>query len=160
MPLSQILFLIFGAITLGAALVVVTRRNLFHASLALIVSCMGVAGLLALLEAPIIAVLQLIVYAGGIAVLIKTNPLPTGITRSNAPSVNRLWWAAALIAAALCGTLGWVAFNHGQGLLPTGDVVALTAASPDLARFALPLIIAATLLSVAIVGAVKIVRKR
>jgi NADH-quinone oxidoreductase subunit J len=57
MTLQQILFIIFGAITLGAALMVVTRRNVFHAALFMILSFFGVAGLYVLLEAPFLATL-------------------------------------------------------------------------------------------------------
>ena len=156
MELPQILFFIFGAITLGAALVVVTRRDMFHATLFLATSCLGVAGLFFLLEAPVIAVLQLLVCVGGVGVLIKTNPLPRGITRSNGLGVNPRWWAAALVAAALFGTLGWVAISHD----PAGSLVAPGAALVDLTRFVLPLATAVALLMVALVGAVKIVRKR
>jgi len=160
MQLSPILFFVFGALTLGAALVVVVRRDLFQASLALAVCCMGVAGLLALLGAPIVAALQLIVCAGGAAALIKLNPLPAETTRSNALGPNRQWWAAALVAAALCGTLGWVAFAHYQDTAPLGEAVSPSIASANLGELALLLAVAATLLAVALVGAVQIVRRR
>jgi NADH:ubiquinone oxidoreductase subunit 6 (subunit J) len=160
MQLPQILFVAFGVITLGAALVVVTRRDLLHASWALVISCVGVAGILALLEAPLIAALQLLVCAGGIAALIKLNPLPSGVARSDTLGVNRRWWMAVLATAALCGILGWVAFGHGHDSPPPGDVVALGAAPLDLSGSILPLATAAVSLSVAVVGAVMIARRR
>ncbi|NIV32455.1 MAG: NADH-quinone oxidoreductase subunit J, partial [Anaerolineae bacterium] len=52
MTIQHILFIVFGAVTLGAGLMVVTRRNVFHAALFLILSFFGVAGLYVLLEAP------------------------------------------------------------------------------------------------------------
>jgi len=114
MTTQQILFIISGAITLGAALTVVARRNPFHAALFLILSFCGVAGLYVLLEASFLAAVQLFV-CGGIAILIilavmltrdMTNP------PENSAGHNRQWWAAALVAVALCGVLGWVTLNH------------------------------------------------
>ena len=160
MQLPQFLFVAFGVISLGAALVVVTRRDLLHASWALIVSCMGVAGILALLEAPLIAALQLLVCAGGIAALIKLNPLPAGAAQSGTLGTNSRWWMAALATAALCGMLGWVAIGCGHNSPPPSDVVALGAAPLDLSGFILPLATAVASLSVAVVGAVKIARGR
>jgi len=160
MQLPQILFLVLGAIALGAALVVVTRRNLLHASLALIVSCIGVAGLLALLDAPLIAALQLLVFAGGIALLIRTNPLPAQVTRPGTLGTNNQWWMAALLSAALCVVLSWVAFSYGHDLRPAGNAAALGPASLDLISLILPLTAAVASLSIAVVGAVTIVRKR
>lgn len=67
---ESVLFLLFSAITLGGALLVVTTRNLFHAALYLMLSFFGVAGLYVLLSAPFLAGVQVVVYIGAIAILI------------------------------------------------------------------------------------------
>ena len=62
-------FYAMAAVTVVSALLVVSLRNLFHAVLFLVVSFTGVAGLYLTLNAPVLAALQLLVYAGAIAVL-------------------------------------------------------------------------------------------
>ncbi|MFQ6100292.1 MAG: NADH-quinone oxidoreductase subunit J [Anaerolineae bacterium] len=163
--LQQVLFIIFGVITLGAALMVVVRRNVFHAALFLVLAFFGVAGLYVLLEAPFLAAVQLFIYIGGIAILIifaimltreMMNPL--------LPRANRQWWAAALAALVLCGMLGWVALNHDWGVtsesVSSDSIANLGRALVDPAGFVLPFEVASVLLLVALIGAVTIARER
>ena len=88
--LQQILFIVFGVITLGAATMVVTRRNVFHAALFMILSFFGVAGLFVLLEAPFLAAVQLFIYIGAIAILIIFAIMLTpDMMDPNIPGANR-----------------------------------------------------------------------
>ena len=68
--LEKIVFIILSVITLGSGLVVVTQRNLFRAALYLVLALAGVAGMFVLLEAGFLAMVQIFVYAGAIAILI------------------------------------------------------------------------------------------
>ncbi len=65
----EIIFLVVALVTLYAALEVVTTNNLIHAALWLIVTLFGVAAIFALLSAPFLAVVQVMVYIGAIAIL-------------------------------------------------------------------------------------------
>ena len=69
MASNLILFYVFAAITAGATLLVVLQSNPVYSVLLLIGSFIGLAGLYVLLEAPFVAVIQIIVYAGAIMVL-------------------------------------------------------------------------------------------
>ena len=69
MTIMQIFFLIVGVVILGSALMVVTTGNLIHAALWLIVTLFGVAVLYAILNASFLAVVQVVVYIGAIAIL-------------------------------------------------------------------------------------------
>jgi NADH-quinone oxidoreductase subunit J len=165
MTLKQILFIVFGAITLGSALLVVTRRNLFHAALFLILSFFGVAGLYVLLEAPFLAAMQLLIYIGGIAILIVFAIMVTrDIANPDVPGANRQWWAAALVSVALCGVLGWTVLNHDwggtPGPVPERSIAILGAMLVDPEGMALPFQVASVLLLVAFIGAVTIARER
>lgn len=165
MTLQQVLFIIFGAITLGAALLVVTRRNVFHAALFLILSFFGVAGLYVLLEAPFLAAVQLFIYVGGIAILIiLAIVLTREMMNPDVPGANRQWWIAALVAVALCGILGWVVLNHDWGAapgpVPEHSIAILGTTLVDPEGFVLPFGVASVLLLVALVGAVTIARER
>ncbi len=70
MTALQIIFILVAARTLGAGLMVVTARNLIHSALWLVLALFGVAVLYVLLEAGFLAVVQVVVYIGAIAILI------------------------------------------------------------------------------------------
>jgi NADH-quinone oxidoreductase subunit J len=63
------LFYLFGAIALLAAIGVVIQQRVFYSAASLIVCLCAVAVLYLLLEAPFIAAIQIVVYAGAIMVL-------------------------------------------------------------------------------------------
>jgi len=67
--MEPILFAIFGAISVGGAIMVVTRRHPMTSALYLILTLFAVAALFALRQAHFLAVIQLLVYAGAIMVL-------------------------------------------------------------------------------------------
>jgi NADH-quinone oxidoreductase subunit J len=163
--IQHILFVVFGAVTLGAGLMVVTRRNVFHAALFLILSFFGVAGLYVLLEAPFLAGVQLFIYVGGIAILIIFAIMLTrNMMNPNVLGANRQWWTAALVAVLLCGVLGWVVLNHDWGAapgpVPEHSIALLGHTLTDPQGFALPFEVASVLLLVALIGAVTIARER
>ena len=166
MTIQQILFVVFGAITLGAALLVVTQRNMFHAALSLILSFFGVAGLYVLLEAPFFAVAQLLVYVAGIAILIIFAIMVTrDMASPDLPGANRQWWAGALVSLALCAMLGWAVLNHNWGTtspgpVPVDSIVILGTMLVDPEGMVLPFEVASLLLLVALVGAATIARER
>ena len=58
-----------SAITIGGALMIIVSRNLIHAVVFLILSFIGVAGLFITLSADFLALVQILVYVGAIAVL-------------------------------------------------------------------------------------------
>jgi NADH-quinone oxidoreductase subunit J len=66
---EAILFYLLAAWVTGLSLVVVTRPNPLAAAMALLGVLGGVAGLFGLLSAPLVAALQVLVYAGGVLVL-------------------------------------------------------------------------------------------
>jgi NADH-quinone oxidoreductase subunit J len=165
MTLEQILFVIFGVLTVGAALMVVVRRNVFHAALFLIVSFFGVAGLYVLLEAPFLAAVQLFIYVGGISILIIFAIMLTrGLMDREEPGANRQWFVAAIVAVALCLVMGWMAFNHNvgpsPGPVPENTITLLGSALVDPQGLVLPFEVASVLLLVALIGAATIARER
>src|SRR5919198_272964 len=62
-------FYVFAAIAVGASLLVIAQRNPIYSVLLLIASFGALSGLYVLLQAPFVAVIQIIVYAGAIMVL-------------------------------------------------------------------------------------------
>ncbi len=67
--MEPILFTLFGAIAVGGALLVVTRKNPMSAAISLILSLFAVAALFVLRQAHFLAAIQVIVYAGAVVVL-------------------------------------------------------------------------------------------
>jgi NADH-quinone oxidoreductase subunit J len=99
-------FLVVAAV--GAALGVVLVRDLFRAALLLVVVFVAVAGFFVMLSAEFLAVVQVLIYAGAIAVLlIFAIMLTRDVQRGNLP--NRLQIPAVLFSALLLAALVVVA---------------------------------------------------
>lgn len=94
-------FVVFSIITLGSGALVVSTRNLFHAALYLLASLFGVAGLFVLLVAPFLAAIQVLVYMGGVGIMIIIAIMLTrGVMQVERP-YNRQNSAAMLVAIFL-----------------------------------------------------------
>lgn len=105
----EIAFLLVGLVTLAAAVVTVTTRQLVHAALWLVVALGGLAVEYLLLTAEFIAWVQVLIYVGAVVVLILFGLMLTRapIGRSpDADSGNR--WAALTVAVASAAALVWV----------------------------------------------------
>jgi len=70
MTASQIIFYVLAAFTLVAGMLAVTTRKIFRSAIWLLFSLMFIAGLYFWMEVAFIAAVQIIVYVGGIVVLI------------------------------------------------------------------------------------------
>ncbi len=77
---SNTLFMLSAALTLGGAFAVVYSQNLMHACIYLLASLFGVAGLYACIGADFLAATQLVVYAGGVVILMLFAIMLTGGT--------------------------------------------------------------------------------
>ncbi len=168
MTIIQIIFLIVGAVILGSALMVVTTGNLIHAALWLIVTLFGVAVLYALLDAGFLAVVQVVIYIGAIAILfIFAVMLTRKEMRDRGPQLSRTWWLSTIIAVlTFIGLIrivqAWSGFTKVPAAIPAGfDAVGLLGnalISPD--AFVLPFEVASVLLLAALVGAVYVAFNR
>lgn len=69
MNIYDIIFYLFAAITLISAFLVVTNRNIVYSAFFLLFTFFGVAGIYVLLGSDFVAIVQLIVYVGGILIL-------------------------------------------------------------------------------------------
>lgn len=99
---DDLVFLVLAGVMLGAALLVVLGRDIIRSGLWLVLSFAGLAGIYALLGSAFMALTQVLVYIGAIAVLILFAVM---ITQSKA-GPNRLvfqrqWWAGAIAAAVI-----------------------------------------------------------
>lgn len=75
---TNTLFLLSAVLTLGGAFAVVYSKNLMHACIYLLASLFGVAGLYVCIGADFLAATQLVVYAGGVVILMLFAIMLTG----------------------------------------------------------------------------------
>lgn len=159
----QLVFIIISVITLGAALAVVTSKNLFHSALFLILSFVGVAGLYVLLEAGFLAVVQIMIYVGAIAILIIFAIMLTRrLMAKDLVQRNAQWGISALVAVLLFAVLSFVLLRVDWPVVE-GDVSAesMSILGQELmSTYALPFEVASVLLLVALVGSIIIARER
>ncbi len=180
MTIQQLLFILIAVVVLGSAMLVVTVRNLFHAALFLIASFFGVAGFYVLLDAGFFAAAQVIIYIGAIAILFIFAVMLTRNVMSS-QRVNSQWAASAVIAAVIFlvmalllgpaavdirgrqfGGVQWPLAQDATGALkpvtPT-YIPDLGRAFVDFNQYALPFLLGAVLLMVAMVGAIWVARE-
>ncbi len=118
MLFQDIVFWILTVMAVGAALGVVLVQDLFRAALLLVVVFMAVAGFFVLLSAEFLAVVQVLIYVGAIAILIIFAVMLTrDVQRGNLP--NRLQIPAVVFASLLLAALVTVAIDTKWDFLPT-----------------------------------------
>ena len=165
----MVLFSLFGAVAVIASLLVIAQRNPIYSVLLLIASFGALSGLYVLLDAPFVAVIQIIVYAGAIMVLFlfvvmllnaphedteydeRTHPLMR-------PGPRRF---GALLAIALVVELAWALTKRGEsGAFAGGSVSSVSAIGQLLfTEYAFPFEVTSILILVAMVGAVVLARR-
>lgn len=97
--IESVIFYFLAALVLVPALLVVALKNVFHCALYLVASLFGVAGLYAFLAADFLFAVQLLVYVGGIMVVLLFVVLLSGKPSDwKIPQLNEKAWAAALYA--------------------------------------------------------------
>ena len=117
MLFQEVTFWILSVMAIGGALGVVMVPDLFRAALLLIVVFIAVAGFFILLSAEFLAVVQVLIYVGAIAILIIFAVMLTrNVQRGNLP--NRLQLPAAVFAALLLAALVTVAVDTKWEFLP------------------------------------------
>jgi NADH-quinone oxidoreductase subunit J len=159
---SQIIFFIVAGLLIVFSALVVFQRNVVHSAVALVAALFLIAVLFLSLHAPMVGVLQILVYAGAIMVLFLFVIMflnPTGLEPRRS-----LWWGVGCLSGVLLvAALAPILFD----LEPAQDPMVATElfGSPEeLARslftdFVLPFEIASVLLLVAIIGAVVLAKK-
>ena len=66
----QVIFYAVAGLVLGSALIVAMSRNIVHSAFALLLTFFSIAGIYVFLSAEFLAVAQVVIYVGGILVLI------------------------------------------------------------------------------------------
>jgi len=157
------IFYLFAGITCAAAIGVVACRNIVRAAVCLLFTLAGVAGLYFLLNAEFLAAVQLVVYTGGILILIifgvmLTSTSPYSRFEPKAIEVVIALFSAIVLLTALMLVAVRTPFtNAGNG----GVSTSIDAFGQSLlGNFVVPFELASVLLLVIMIGAAYIARGR
>jgi len=155
------LFWLFASVMIGSAFLVVTMRDIIRCGLAMIVCFGSLAGIYAIIGAPLLAAAQVIVYIGAISVLILFAIMLT--QTKDAPS--RLVFQTQAVPAAIASIVIAVVLALAIGATDWGEAakrVRLTAeamSSVLFNSFVLPFEIVSVLLLAAVIGGVYLAKR-
>ena len=118
---STIIFYILAAVIIGGGLLAVTSTKIFRSAVYLLFSLIGIAGLYFLLDYEFIAAVQIIVYVGGIVVLIIFSIF---LTHGSGEDMKRPALGRAVFSglAALLGLILCVNIIHQQVFVKTTEI--------------------------------------
>lgn len=159
-PVLVVVFYLISTITVVAALGVVLTRNIVYAAMFLVGAFAGVAGLFVLLNADFLAAVQLLVYAGAIAILIIFAIMMTRDTRKGSRSNEQRWPAFIMAVLMLAVLLGGIS----QTIWPVSVLAPLETTTEKLGKlllneYILPFEVVSVLLVAAMIGAIVISRE-
>jgi NADH:ubiquinone oxidoreductase subunit 6 (subunit J) len=162
---GAVLFYAFASLTALSAWAIVLSSNIVRMSIYLLFTLGGVAGIYFMLNAEILAAIQLIVYAGGTLILIIFGVMLT--SKNPFMQLKVKGWetfAAIGVAAVMMGMLVWAMVNSdlGAGTKPVeggySDVANIGRGL--LSKYLVPFEVAGVLLLVVMIGAAYMARKR
>jgi NADH-quinone oxidoreductase subunit J len=163
MSAHAVIFYIFAAITIGSAAMVVLARSLIYNAFALLFTFFGVAGLYVLLGADFLAATQLLIYVGGILVLLLFGVMLTHkLYDLDLKSGTTQFFPGVIMSGGLFLILTATAIRTewatGPGRPPAPTTAEIGA--QFMGPYLLPFEAASILLLVALMGAALIVRRR
>jgi NADH-quinone oxidoreductase subunit J len=154
-------FLLVALVTGGSALLTVTSKNLVHAALFLAATLSGIAGVFLVLAADFVALVQVVVYVGAVAVLFLFGLMLTRapIGREALDNQNRGMGIAVagglfvVLSALIIGAFGGVSTADVMGPRVTEIGIAI------FAEWVLPFEVLSMLLLAALIGAILLARR-
>ncbi|MGZ5255146.1 MAG: NADH-quinone oxidoreductase subunit J family protein, partial [Flavitalea sp.] len=165
MNASQFIFYAISAFILGSALLAVTSRKIFRSAIWLLSSLVGIAGLYFWMQVEFIAAVQILVYVGGIVVLIIFSIFLTQESGKELPKTSwkKMLFSALAVLAGFGLTYNLV-YNHGFGPATKPFVVSMDAIGTQLLSltdhgFILPFEVVSMLLLAAMIGCIVIAMK-
>ncbi|MCF8242771.1 MAG: NADH-quinone oxidoreductase subunit J [Melioribacteraceae bacterium] len=162
MTIYDIIFYLFAAITVLSAFLVVTAKNIVHSAFYLLFTFFGVAGLYVLLGADFIAIVQIMVYVGGILILLLfgvmlTNKITSVEIKSGTIHVLPAVIGLGLFAAFVLSTMMTTKWKSNPAELPFTTVYDLGYILIN--EYVLIFELLGILLLIALIGAASIARK-
>ena len=166
MPIPDLSYLLFGGIcffTVITAIWVVLSPNLIHAAVSLLFTLFGVAGLYVCLYADFIAAAQIIIYVGGILVLIIFGVMLTNnIADPKLSNISQNQLVGGVFSFALLIMLSNIVFDTNWFVkeLITRESTVNEIGMMLLSTYLLPFEVVSILLLAALIGAAMLSRKK
>lgn len=106
MSIEQIIFYIFGSFLVLSAFSILITKNIFYSAFLLLLSFLGIAGIYVFAGADFLAITQVVIYIGGILILIMFGIMFTtrGISK-NVLTGSKNIFAGGIIGMLMCGLL-------------------------------------------------------
>ncbi len=162
MSIYDIVFYLFAAITILSAIFVVTNKNIVHSAFYLLFTFFGISGIYVLLGADFIAIVQLVVYVGGILILlifgvmltnkITSVQIKTGTFQVVPAAIGVGLFAGILFTVML--TTNWRSYNNSVPATTTKHLGMIL-----IQQYALVFELLGILLLIAMIGAATLARK-
>ncbi len=162
MNIKLIIFLAISAITIGSALAVAFSKNIIRSAFSLLGVFVGVLGLYILLSADFVAVIQLIIYIGGILILILFAVMLTTKIGERKLSNRAMEPLPAIVGIGALGILLWRIISKATWLTRQQEIFSPTSAAIGnklLQEYLLPFEIISLLLILVLIGAVVLARR-
>ncbi|PKM46022.1 MAG: NADH-quinone oxidoreductase subunit J [Firmicutes bacterium HGW-Firmicutes-8] len=155
------MFWILAIFTLGSALLMVMNKNIFHSALFMVLTFIGVAAMYVMLQADFMAAVQILVYAGAIAIFLvfgimltqRGNMKQTNLFAKHTAVAGLVSLALVVINAFMVWNTNWLKSTAEPPQDTVGQIADLM-----LGKFMVPFEVAAILLLVALLGAVIIAK--
>lgn len=161
-PMVDAVFLALSVLTIGSAIVALEIRSLIYGSIALMLTLSGIAGFFLLLDAPFVAMFQLSVYVGSIAVLILFTVMLVRreLIFQKIEDKRRRYAGIGLMLALMLG-IGMIIIGSGLKSMETNSPsVDYKKIGEDFLTYYSPaLIVMALILAAAVVGALSLARR-
>ena len=114
--IPQILFYLFSAVLVGAAIGVITSRNPVYSALYLVLAFVQSAALWLLMEAEFLAVVLVLVYVGAVMVLFLFVVMMLDINiEEMRKGFTRYVWLGAAVALGVIAEIGYVLWSRAEG---------------------------------------------
>ncbi|MCC6454420.1 MAG: NADH-quinone oxidoreductase subunit J [Caldilineaceae bacterium] len=160
---SILFFIVIGAVCLASAVGVITSRIPIHSALFLLVNFVTLAIFYVTLEAQFLAAAQVIIYAGGIVVLILFVIMLIGSEKIETRASHRTWtpFVGILLGVTLIASMIYAFVETPSGATATSTINGGAPETVGMAlftRYILPFEMTAILLLVALLGALLLAR--
>jgi len=164
MQLFDIAFYVFALITIISACIVVFSKNIIYAAFSLLFTFFGVAALYVLLHADFLAVTQVLIYVGGILVLLLFGVMLTNNVISVDMKTGTIQTIPALILVAIvAGSLAGLCYSTWKGVAEPAaggpQTTTATLGQMLMTSYVIPFEIASVVLLVALIGAAMTARR-
>ncbi|MGB4771354.1 MAG: NADH-quinone oxidoreductase subunit J [Chitinophagaceae bacterium] len=162
---STIVFYLLGLMSIVSAVLSVTSRQIFRSAIYLLFTLIGIAGLYFWMDFQFIAAVQIVVYVGGIAVLIIFSIFLTQQSGEQLPEVP-VSRAVAGSLAVMAGLALVLVLTDRYGFVGSSDpgpapsVAAIGEKMLDINGYALPFEVVSILLLAAMVGCIVIAMRK